>query len=210
MYISRFKYIYQDLNIYVKIQIHISIFKYIYISRFKNIYQDLNIYIKIQYIYIKTRSHPDARRLDKVQSHAIYCTADQCKKGRAQLALYVNMAGRQTTELNNTAEFNESTITAIVRRVYSSLNEVQPASEARATPNLGVRTNTSNSVEEEMSQRFSLPRGSPRGQGRSLTSLGNRPILDNSTRYNPQVNYGNSRLAKEKDKAKLLKRRKQF
>ena len=115
------------------------------------------------------------------------------------------MAGRQSTELDNTAEFNESTITAIVRRVYSSLNEVQPASEARATPNLGVRTNTSNSVEEEMSQRFSLPRGSPRGQGRSLTSLGNRPILDNSTRYNPQVNYGNSRLAKGKRKGKASK-----
>ena len=110
--------------------------------------------------------------------------------------------------MDNTAEFNESTITAIVRRVYSSLNEVQPASEARATPNLGVRTNTSNSVEKEMSQRFSLQRGSARGQGRSLTPLGNRPILDNSTRYNPQINYGNSRLAKGKGKDKASKAKK--
>ena len=115
------------------------------------------------------------------------------------------MAGRPSTELDNTAEFNESTITAIVRRVYSSLNEVQPASQARATLNLGVRTNTSNSVEEEMSQRFSLPRGSARGQGRSLTPLENRPILDDSTRYNPQINYGNSRLAKGKGKGKASK-----
>ena len=110
------------------------------------------------YIYIKTRSHPDARRLDKVQLHVIYCTTDQCKTGRPNLR-YVNMAGRQSTKLDNTAELNESTITAIVRRVYSLLNEVQPVSEARTTPNLGVRTNTSNSVEEEMSQQFSLPRG---------------------------------------------------
>ena len=56
-----------------------------------------------------------------------------------------------------------------------------------------------------MSQRFSLPRGSARGQGRSLTPLENRPILDNSTRYNPQINYGNSRLAKGKGKGKASK-----
>ena len=54
-----------------------------------------------------------------------------------------------------------------------------------------------------MSQRFSLPRGSGLEQGRSLTSFGSRPILDNSTtRYNPQINYGNSRLAKAKGKGK--------
>ena len=87
------------------------------------------------------------------------------------------MAGRQShleESSRSETKFNESTISAIVGRVYSSLNEVQSVS---ATPNLGVRTNTtstsnhSNSVEEEMSQRFSLPRGSSRGQGKSLILL---------------------------------------
>ena len=56
--ISRFKYMYEDSNIYIKIQICIS--------RFKYIYQDSNIY--------------NARRLDEVQAHAIYNTAE-CKYG---------------------------------------------------------------------------------------------------------------------------------
>jgi hypothetical protein len=47
-----------------------------------------------------------------------------------------------------TVELNESTITAIVRRVYDS---VQSVSEERPSP--GTRTTTNNaSVEDEMSQ----------------------------------------------------------
>ena len=56
------------------------------------------------------------------------------------------MAGRQShleESSRSETEFNESTISAIVRRVYSSLNEVQSVS---ATPNLGARTNTTSTT----------------------------------------------------------------
>ena len=80
----------------------------------------------------------------------------------------------------------ESTTRFIIFRLPVIFNffrcEVQSGSQARATPSPSDRTNTSNSVVEEMSERFSLPDlGSGRGQGRSLASLGNRSILDNST-----------------------------
>jgi hypothetical protein len=98
-------------------------------------------------------------------------------------------------------ELNESTITAIVRRVYDS---VQSVSEERPSP--GTRATINNaSVEDEMSQRFSLPR---RGQLGLLgqeqrPQQGNRPSFYNSRpRYNPQVNYGHSSVAKGKGKGK--------
>ena len=100
-----------------------------------------------------------------------------------------------------TVELNESTITAIVRRVYDS---VQSVSEERPSPGTRATINNS-SVEDEMSQRFSLPRRGQLGQlgQEQRPQQGNRPSLYNSRpRYNPQVNYGHSSVAKGKGKGK--------
>ena len=74
---------------------------------------------------------------------------------------YVNMAGRpspsteppqRSRNSDHAVELNESTLTEIVRRVYDS---VQSISEERPNP---VTRSTNASVEEEMAQRFCLPR----------------------------------------------------
>ena len=115
------------------------------------------------------------------------------------------MAGRQSSsaELSHRSdnsdiavELNESTLTEIVRRVYHS---VQSVSEERPNPgNLSANA----SVEEEMAQRFCLPR---HGQERrpQPPKVNNRSFTNTRPKYKPQVNYGHSSVTRGKGKGKV-------
>ena len=99
------------------------------------------------------------------------------------------MADRPSTSQTNVNDLmlNESTITTIVRRIYDSvqsMSEEKPSSETRSL-------SENASVEQEMSQRFSLPRRSS-GNGGGLNS-NSRP------RYNPNTNYGHGSTSSRKD-----------
>ena len=87
------------------------------------------------------------------------------------------MADRPSTSRTNGSGLllNESTITTIVRRIYDSvqsISEERPPSDTRST---------------NVSQRFSLPRGSSENRGNS------RP------KYNPNTNYGHGNTSRGKD-----------
>ena len=92
------------------------------------------------------------------------------------------MADRPSTLQTNGSDLllNESTITTIVRRIY---NSVQSISEERP-PSDTCSTNAS--IEQEVSQRFSLPRGYSENHGR--------------LRYNPNANYGYGNTSRGKDR----------
>ena len=93
------------------------------------------------------------------------------------------MADRPSTSRTNGSGLllNESTITTIVRRIYDSvqsISEERPLSDTRST---------NASIEQEVSQWFSLPRRSSENRGNS------RP------RYNPTTNYGHGNTSRGKD-----------
>ena len=117
---------------------------------------------------------------------------------------YVNMAGRpspsteppqRSRNSDHAVELNESTLTEIVRRVYDS---VQSISEERPNP---VTRSTNASVEEEMAQRFCLPRRrqEPTPQ---LPRVNNRSFTYTRPEYNPQINYGHGVVTRGKGRGK--------
>ena len=92
------------------------------------------------------------------------------------------MADRTSTSRTNGSDLllNESTITTIVRRIY---NSVQSISEEKPPPDT---RSTNASIEQEVSQRFSLPRcsrGSSENRGRGSLNSNSRP------KYNPNTNF---------------------
>ena len=106
------------------------------------------------------------------------------------------MADRTSTSRTNGSDLllNESTITTIVRRIYNSvqsISEEKPPSDTRST---------NASIEQEVSQRFSLPRcsrGSSENRGRGSLNSNSRP------KYNPNTNYGHGSTSRGKDEKSL-------